>query len=76
MSATVTDIQELLQPTEPTEGETCHSIDTHTDWAYCGAFKSDGRRLHSNKDCKARGHKHCQVCYELVRQLGDDWMVA
>jgi hypothetical protein len=78
-----TAVLEKLRDRPPGE---CHSID-HRGYAYCGAFgpdrgengntiKSPG--LHSRFECKARGHKHCVICTELVRQLGggDYRMVA
>jgi hypothetical protein len=80
MSSTATDIQTIIEKAKPREPKMCHSIDPR-GYAYCGAFgphrDENGNTIrhpeaHSNSECKARGHKHCVVCTELVRQLGGD----
>jgi len=77
MSAvTVTDIEAIIGDNDTSNRGPCHSIDER-GWAYCGAFKSaKGGGSHSNRECKARGHKLCVVCEELWPQLGDDFRVA
>ena len=83
MSATATDIAAIIERTKPREPNKCHTVDDR-GWAICGAFGpkigEDGGRdtsgLHSRRECRARGHKHCVACDELGRQLGDDFMVG
>lgn len=77
------DIAAIIEKTRPRPPQTCHTVDAR-GWALCGAFgpqfdedgERDTSRLHSKKLCRARGHRHCVLCTELDRQLGDDAMVA
>jgi hypothetical protein len=76
--STATDIETIIEGTKPANPCKCHSLDDR-GYAYCGAELAGGNGApHSHEECVARGHKHCVVCTELIRQLGgnDYRMVA
>jgi hypothetical protein len=84
MSATVTNIQTILEKSKPRGPDKCHYLD-HRGFAICGAFgpdrDDDGKRIkgpgaHSRKTCRELGHKVCTACKELDRQLDGEGMVA
>ena len=73
----VEDIAAIIGKGEPQPPQKCHTIDRR-GWALCGAFGPGGREggIHSRTQCRAQGHRHCVLCDELNRQLGDDGIVV
>lgn len=72
------DIDAILEKTKPRPPGKCHTID-HRGYAVCGAFRcamDERGGLHSRRECRQQRHRHCVICDELGRQLGDDGMVA
>jgi hypothetical protein len=76
--APIESIETIIEKTRDRPPRKCHTVD-HRGWAYCGAFgPGDDPRgeLHSDAECRAKGHRRCVVCEELSRQLGGKRMVA
>jgi hypothetical protein len=73
---TAAEISAVVERTNRQPPQKCHTIGPDS-WALCGAYRlRDRGGLHSTKECRAQGHKHCVVCTEMDRQLkGHDGVV-
>ena len=76
-TAPVEEIATIIEKGKPQPPRKCHTLDRRGG-ALCGAFgPGEGvGDIHLRRECRTRGHRHCVVCKELHRQLGDDGIAA